>query len=141
MALEQGFMATPLHRALGVSIEQCNGGVVFRGTIGNDFARADGLTALHGGAIATLLDSATTFAAIAETGRLWATVDLRVDYLRPARLGEVEVIGTVVRAGSNIARTRAELRDSSGKVAAVAIATLAADPSTTAPRSSAGDAT
>ena len=123
------FRRTPLHRALGMNVERIEGGIVFRGVVGSDFVRADGLDTLHGGAIATLLDSATTFAIAAETKQAWATVDLRIDYLRPTKLGEVEVLATVIQAGSTVGRTRAELKDATGRVTAVATATLLVDKS------------
>jgi uncharacterized protein (TIGR00369 family) len=61
------------------------------------------------------------------TQRIWSTVDLRIDYLRPVRLGDVEVRGTVVHAGSSIARCRAELLDGEGRMVACGVATLAAE--------------
>ena len=133
LPLARIFSRTPLHRALGVEIERIAGGVALKGTIGEAFVRADGLDALHGGAIATLLDSATNFAILAETGRAWATLDFRVDYLRPTKLGPIEVTATVVQAGSTIGRARAELRDSTGKLTAVGIATMAGDRSLAPP--------
>jgi uncharacterized protein (TIGR00369 family) len=135
LPLERIFSRTPLHRALGVEITRMEGGVVLKGTVGAAFARADGLDSLHGGAIATLLDSATNFAILAETGRPWATLDFRVDYLRPTKLGPIEVRATVVQAGATIGRSRAELRDSTGKLTAVATATMAGDRSLEKPAS------
>lgn len=123
------FAMTPLHRNLGVAIERAPGGVRIAGSVDEAWARADGMPFLHGGVLATLLDSACTFALIAETGRLWATVDMRVDYLRPASLEGVEVVATVLRAGGSIGRTQAELRDASGKVCATAVGTFAAERS------------
>lgn len=129
LPLARIFSRTPLHRALGVEITRIEGGVALKGNVGPDFVRAEGLDTLHGGAIATLLDSATNFAILAETGRPWATLDFRVDYLRPTKLGAIEVTATVVQAGSTIGRSRAEMRDSTGKLTAVATATMAGDRS------------
>lgn len=123
------FAMTPLHRRLGVAVSKVEGGVLFSGEVDPEFARADGMPFLHGGAVGTLLDSAATFALVAETGKVWATVDLRVDYLRPVPLGAVEVRGTVVRAGSAIGRAGAELRDAEGNLCATAVATFAAERS------------
>lgn len=121
------FARTELHRHLGVTIERAPGGVRLAGSVDPVWARLEGAPFLHGGAVATMLDSASTFALIAETGRIWATVDMRVDYLRPASLEGVEVVATVVRAGGTIGRAQAELRDGSGKVCATATATFAAE--------------
>lgn len=121
------FAMTELHRNLGVAIERAPGGVKLSGSVAPAFSRMEGAPFLHGGVVATLLDSASTFALIAETGRVWATVDMRVDYLRPASLEGVEVVATVLRAGGTIGRTQAELRDTSGKVCAIATGTFAAE--------------
>jgi uncharacterized protein (TIGR00369 family) len=126
-AITSAFRSTRLHRDLGVTIEPCTDGVILRGQVGEQFARGDGLTTMHGGGVATLLDSALVWAAVVTTKRIWSTVDLRIDYLRPVPLGEVEVRGTVVYAGSTIARCRADLLDGDQRVLACAVATLAAE--------------
>lgn len=125
--LNQAFQSTALHRDLGVELSVNVDGIVLSGSIGPAFARGDGLDSLHGGSVATLLDSALTYAAIAQTRRLWSTVDLRVDYLRPARLGDVEVTATVLHAGASVARCRADMRDASGRLVAVGVATFVGD--------------
>lgn len=127
--LDAIFHRTPIHRALGVHLERLENGVALKGAIGTEFARQDGLNFLHGGAVATLLDSATNFAVFSETRQAWATIDLRVDYIRPTALGDIEVRAWVVHAGASVGRARAELRDGSGKLTAVATATLLADKS------------
>src|SRR3954464_4066373 len=42
------------------------------------------LNALHGGVLASLIDTACSMAGMARTGASVFTVDMRVDYLRPA---------------------------------------------------------
>jgi uncharacterized protein (TIGR00369 family) len=124
--LQQGLLTTPLHRQLSLQIRRNDTGIVLSGVLGPDLARADGHEVAHGGAVATLLDTATVWAAVATTSRLWATVDIRVDYLRPTALGQFIVEANVLAAGSTVTRARAELRDASGNLTASAIATLAA---------------
>ena len=125
--LGAAFDGIPVHSAMGVSMTRTAGGITINGELGELWARGQGLTQAHGGSIAILLDSATTFVIMIETGRGWATVDLRVDYLRPVALGPIEVAAEVVRAGRAIGRARAELRDRDGALCATAIATLAAE--------------
>jgi uncharacterized protein (TIGR00369 family) len=61
--------------------------------------------ALHGGVVSTLADTAGGIAAFTacRPGDLLSTVDLRVDYLRPA--GEADLIadGKVLRVGNRVA--------------------------------------
>src|SRR5436190_22130077 len=65
---------------------------------------------LHGGAITALLDGASgaaVFAALAELGPI-ATIDLRIDYLRPAEVGRaVMARATCYKMTRNVAFTRA----------------------------------
>src|SRR5579875_2978182 len=88
-----------LHRALGVRIERSTGGVAIIASVDSDYAVDAGASIVHGGIVATLLDTAATFALIAETDHDWVTIDLRVDYLRPTPLDAVTVRGEVLRAG------------------------------------------
>ena len=62
--------------------------------------------ALHGGVISTLADTAGGLAVFTQldlTQRRVATVDLRVDYLRPGRAEDLHCDARVVRAGNKVA--------------------------------------
>ena len=88
---------------------------------------------LHGGVISATLDAMAGLAVMAAIGarhmdetpaeRLrrfgkLGTIDLRIDYLRPA-LGERFVLrGEVLRLGSRVATTRMEFADAAGKLLA-----------------------
>lgn len=70
---------------------------------------------VHGGALASLLDSAMARAArtIDGVAELGGTTDLHVQFLQPA-LGELRAEAWVQHAGGTLAFCRAELRDASG---------------------------
>lgn len=55
---------------------------------------------VHGGALATAIDTAAGFAVTLACGYDIATVDLRIDYIRPALDAEFRVVGKAVRTGS-----------------------------------------
>lgn len=92
-----------------------------RGTLDNRSARGEGMDQLHGGVIAALLDTAATLVLDAADSQTWATVDLRVDYLRPVPIGSCRVEASVVRAGQRVARATASLYDGSSRLCATAI--------------------
>ena len=86
---------------------------------------------LHGGVIGATLDAIGGLAVMAAIGarhmdeavdtRLarfnkLGTIDLRVDYLRPATGPRFAVHATVLRLGSRVASTRMEFFDSQGKL-------------------------
>jgi len=101
---------TPLHRALGLRVASVGGGgIVLRAEAGPDHLVEDGGDYLHGGVVATVLDSAATFALIGATGTDWSTVDLRIDYLRPAPPGPLEIRGAVIQVGRRLGRAGAEV--------------------------------
>ncbi|SEE68895.1 PaaI family thioesterase [Ruania alba] len=76
---------------------------------------------VHGGILATLLDVAGDFALVTELGVGLPTIDLRVDYLRPARPGDrLLAVGTVVRRGRSLGVADAVVTNPDGKQLAVA---------------------
>jgi uncharacterized protein (TIGR00369 family) len=74
---------------------------------------------VHGGAIASLIDIAATFAIIAVIGYDVVTVDLRVDYLRPVKSGDLVATARPVRVGRSLAVADVEVTGADGKIAAV----------------------
>jgi uncharacterized protein (TIGR00369 family) len=88
---------------------------------------------LHGGVISAMLDAMGGLAVmaaigarhldepvdarIARFGKL-GTIDLRIDYLRPAVGTRFGLHGEVLRLGSRLATTRMEFRDGEGKLLA-----------------------
>lgn len=80
---------------------------------------------LHGGATASLIDTATAFAVGSVLGNMTSgvTVDLTIHYLRPVRVGEIVAKARVVRAGKRLLTVSAEVFGADGKLAAAALAT------------------
>lgn len=80
---------------------------------------------LHGGATASLIDTAMAFACVsvmAEDEKS-TTVDLTVHYLRPHTDGEVFCTAKIVRAGKRVLTVSAEVVNEQGKLIATAIST------------------
>jgi uncharacterized protein (TIGR00369 family) len=95
--------AIPFHTWLGMRLEHIEHGKVimrmpFREEMVGDVARP----ALHGGIVAALIDAAAGAAAITYTEPVdrTNTVDLRIDYLRPAPKSDLLATAYVVRGGS-----------------------------------------
>jgi uncharacterized protein (TIGR00369 family) len=79
---------------------------------------------VHGGILATALDTAACFAAIAAAGVDCSTLDLRCDFLRPALDEEFVVRGTPLRAGRRIAWADATIETLDGRIVAAARGTF-----------------
>src|SRR6202050_5801059 len=73
---------------------------------------------VHGGVLAALIDLAADWAMVKQTGRGVPTIDLRVDYHRPALRGDLIAHGKVGRAGARFATAEAQIFDEQGKLIA-----------------------
>jgi uncharacterized protein (TIGR00369 family) len=80
---------------------------------------------VHGGVMASLIDSAFAFAIIPilGEGERTVTVDLTIHYLRPLSNGTVRASARVVRAGRRVITVSADLFDENDKLAATALST------------------
>jgi len=80
---------------------------------------------VHGGAIASLIDSVTAFAVIPllKEDETATTVDLTITYVRPLTEGVVRSTAKVLRAGNRIVALSAEVFDHEGNLAATALTT------------------
>jgi uncharacterized protein (TIGR00369 family) len=80
---------------------------------------------MHGGALASLMDSASAFAALTVLGAdvHTVTVDLTLHFLRPVTEGLVEAHARVLRAGRRIITVSIEAVNLEGKTVATALTT------------------
>ena len=109
--VKQFSAGVPHNRALGIWIEQVTPGeTLFRLPYSEKLVGNPDTGVLHGGAITALLDGASgaaVFAALTEFVPI-ATLDLRIDYLRPAEAGkDVVCKATCYKLARNVAFTRA----------------------------------
>lgn len=112
--------SSPFHRLLGITLRRAQSGEVevalpFR----KDFLADPDAQYVHGGVIATLIDVAGCFAVISAVGHDVPTLDLRVDYLRPAGPELLTAVGKAVRTGRTFGVADVEVRDPAGRVVAM----------------------
>jgi len=114
----------PFAKLLGIEVDSAEPGhAVLSMKLRDDLMRNNGIA--HGGAIATLIDSAMAIAIMAQLAEneRTVTVDLTIHYLRPISEGTARASARVVRAGRRVITVSAELFDDAGKLAATAIST------------------
>lgn len=82
---------------------------------------------LHGGATASLVDTATAFAVITMLAphEKASTVDLNIHYLRPVSTGEIVCTAKIVKAGRRLLTVSAEVVNEDGRPVATALTTYA----------------
>jgi uncharacterized protein (TIGR00369 family) len=111
---------SPYQRFLGLTLLRAEkGSVEIRLPFRAEFLREDGSDWLHGGIVSALVDIVGDYAIVTEVGTGVPTIDLRVDFLRPARRGDLVGVGKVVRIGRTVSIADVEVRDQSGTLVAV----------------------
>lgn len=81
---------------------------------------------VHGGVLATLIDTATFWAAfmrIPENAGL-VNIDLKLNYLKPVTTGRMEARGRTIRSGKSISYAEATVVDANGETVAHGTSTL-----------------
>jgi len=113
----------PFHALLGgpraISADPATGTVVLEIPYRQGFRRARDSGDIHGGVLAAAIDMAAHAAVAVQCGRMTPTIDLRIDYLRPAPAGDLSVTARTLKVGRAIARADVEIRGGDGAVVAV----------------------
>jgi uncharacterized protein (TIGR00369 family) len=83
------------------------------------------IDAIHGGAVATLLDNAMGWATttVLQDDESFATADLQIQFVRAANIGLLKARGSVVRRTRALAFCQSEAHDGDGKLIARGSAT------------------
>ena len=122
--LSQALDSVPFAKFLGIELDEIDAGVATLSfEIKPELKQNHGV--VHGGAIASLIDSATAFAIISllPTNEHATTVDLTISYLRPLTKGRAKAVARVIRSGKRLIVVSAELFDDRGTLAATALST------------------
>lgn len=117
--LEAKLLRAPFHRWLGlkaVSVDE--DGITLRATWREEWVVNPDRRYTHGGILAALVDLAADWALGVGLGRGVPTVDMRVDYHRPAMPGDLVCKGKVVRQGGMVSVAEAQIFDLDGKLCA-----------------------
>jgi uncharacterized protein (TIGR00369 family) len=111
----------PFHAVLrpeAVSADPQAGVVVIRLPYQPAFGRAGDSPEVHGGVIAALIDLAGHAAVAVQIGRMAPTIDLRIDYLRPAPAADLLATARTLKLGRAVSRVDIEVRDPAGLLVA-----------------------
>jgi uncharacterized protein (TIGR00369 family) len=108
-----------LHRYVGLAVDSWGDDEITFGFAPPAAVRDPRTGGVHGGAIATAIDTAAGFAVTLASGFDIATVDLRIDYIRPALDPEFRVVGKTIRSGSRFGWGEATVSTLEGRDVAV----------------------
>jgi acyl-CoA thioesterase len=122
--VRQALDQVPFAKLLGIELESFDAGsAALTLTLNENLKQNNGV--VHGGAIASLIDTATAIAIItllAPYERV-TTVDLTISYLRPLLTGRARATARVLRAGRRLIAVSAEVSGDDGSLAATALST------------------
>ena len=122
--IHEAFAQVPYARLLGLEFVSAErGAAVYRLNVREELTRMRGI--LHGGAVASLMDTAAAFAVhtLLEPDQWTVTVDLTLHFLRPASSGQLTAHARVVRNGRRLVILTVEAKDQSGQLIAIASTT------------------
>jgi len=120
--LREEMARPPFHRVLApqaVHADPAAGVVIIRLPYQPHLSRAPDEASYHGGVIATLIDLAGHAVVAVRIGRMAPTIDLRIDYLRPADDSDLTATATLIKAGRSVARADIEITDAQGRLIAI----------------------
>ena len=122
--VESAREGVPFLKLLGIEVESvAPGTATLSVAVREELMRNDRI--VHGGVMASLIDSAFAFAIIPmlSDGERTVTVDMTIHYLRPLSSGVAKATARIVRAGRRVITVSAELFDQNEKLAATAVST------------------
>jgi uncharacterized protein (TIGR00369 family) len=122
--VQEAMSSVPYARLLGIKIaEVAPGTATLTLKIRKELKQNNGV--VHGGAVASLIDSATAIAILPLLSRKEkvTTVDLTISYLRPATEGQLSATAEIVRAGRRLFVVSAKVTDATGRLIATALST------------------
>jgi uncharacterized protein (TIGR00369 family) len=120
----ESFGKVPFVQLIGMElVELVVGEAIIRLDMRDELRQPYGL--LHGGATASLIDTATAFAILGHLaeGEMASTVDLTIQYLRPHTEGAITCTAKVTRAGKRLMFVAAEVVNEQKKLIATALST------------------
>jgi acyl-CoA thioesterase len=122
--LRKAFASVPFLRLLDIKLGEAErGSATLYLDARDELGRMEGI--MHGGAIASLIDTAAAFAVLTllEPGQKTSTVDLTVHYLHPVLQGRIRARARVLRAGRRLVSVAVEVRADGEALIATALTT------------------
>jgi uncharacterized protein (TIGR00369 family) len=122
--LQKALATVPYAKLLGFELESLESGTATLCLdVREELTQNQGV--VHGGAIASLVDTTTAFAILsllAPKERI-STVDLTISYLRPVSSGRLRAVAKVIRAGRRLFVVSAEVFDEDATLVTTALST------------------
>ncbi len=118
-ALRQMLLVAPFHRWLGLDIvDRSADELILEMPWREEIVSNPKIGSAHGGILSALIDLTGLYTINALGGSARATVDLRVDFHRPATSGPLRAIGRVIKIGQQLSVAETRIEDSGARLLA-----------------------
>ena len=120
--IHEAFASVPYAHLLGIEVgEMERGTATLHLNVRDELKQNRGV--VHGGATASLIDTASAFAILSllEPDEMTTTIDLTIHYLRPLTTGRVSAVARVRRAGRRILTVSVDVHDEAQNLVATAL--------------------
>lgn len=120
--IQEAFERVPFARLIGIEVgELARGEATLHLTVRDELKQNLGV--VHGGATASLIDTASAFAILTllKQGETTTTIDLTIHYLRPLTEGRATAKASVKKAGRRVLTVSVDVSDAAGNLAATAV--------------------
>ena len=116
--------ACPYYTLLNIKIEEVKDGYA-RLTMNLEEKHLQFLKTVHGGAIASLADSAAAWATVGSAGlkAVPVTVEMKINFLAPVVSGRLIAEARIVHKGKTISLSDVEVKDNKGRLVAKSLVT------------------
>jgi len=114
--------AMPFNALLGIHVLRYHSdGLTVECTVREQLLNSAGV--LHGGVLATVADAAGGIALARHFGgrRPMTTIEMKINYLRPAGEGKVHARARLLKVGTTICVGRVDVKNATGKIVAAAL--------------------
>jgi len=118
----EAFASVPYAKLLGLELGEIRRGqATIHLTVRDNLKQNQGV--VHGGAVASLIDTAAAFAVVTEleAGERVTTTDLTIHYLRPASSGRLSATARIVRGGRRLFVLSVEVTNDQQALSATAV--------------------
>jgi len=117
--LQQLITRGPFNRWLNFTVTRVDGeGIEVRAEWREEWVVNPDRRYTHGGILSAIIDVAADYAIAAQLGRPVPTIDMRVDFHKPAMPGDLTTRARVVRLGSQFSTAEASIYDKEGALVA-----------------------
>ena len=117
-AMNERMASSPYPRWLGIQVTGFEDGVLHLEVPWRaEYSGAPGRENAHGGVLAAVIDTSTSYAIATELGKPLSTIDLHIDYHRPVAGQTMRIESRVVKLGRKLATAHAAIYTPDGKLA------------------------